>query len=76
MHTSLRNGKALDNFLWLRKYGLKWFDSSPVKLTSIREADLERKAQTGEQCQRLPGNHEMEQKRCRLQHEGLEVTRS
>lgn len=45
MHTSLRNRKALDNFLCLRKYGLKWFNSSPVTLTSIREAARESEVQ-------------------------------
>lgn len=61
MHTLLRIRKTPDNFLWLRKYGLKWFNSNPVKLTFIREADLQRKVLRGAGCQQLPGNHRMEQ---------------
>lgn len=49
--------KTPDNFLWLRKYGLKWFDSNPVQVAFIREADPEGKMQRGAKCQQLPGNH-------------------
>lgn len=66
----LRISKTPDNFLWLRKYGLKWFDSNPVNPALMEEADPEGKQQRGAGCQQLPGSHRMEQE------EGLEVTRS
>lgn len=61
MNTLLRISKTPGKFLWLRRYGLKWFNSNPVKLTFIREADPERKVPGEARCQQLPGNHEMEQ---------------
>lgn len=74
MNTLLRISETPDNFLWLRKYGLKWFDSNPVKAAFIRGADTEGGCREGLGAS-APWESGLEQDPVHLE-EGLEGTRS